>query len=111
MDVELLSRIQFALTAGFHFLYPPISIGMGLILVILEFMYVRTGNILWKNVTKFWVKLFALTFAVGVATGVVLEFEFGTNWKDILVSLVTYLAVLWQLKVFFHSFLNPHFLV
>jgi cytochrome d ubiquinol oxidase subunit I len=81
MDVELLSRIQFGLTAGFHFLYPPLSIGLGLFLIILEYMYIKTGDKMWENLTRFWVRIFALTFALGVATGVVLEFEFGTNWE------------------------------
>lgn len=81
MDVELLSRIQFAVTAGFHFLYPPLSIGFGLFLIILEYMYIKTGDKMWENLTRFWVRIFALTFALGVATGVVMEFEFGTNWE------------------------------
>ncbi|MDR0926774.1 MAG: cytochrome ubiquinol oxidase subunit I [Ignavibacteria bacterium] len=80
MDVELLSRIQFALTVGFHFLYPPMSIGLGLILVVFEGMYVKTKSKKFEQLTRFWLKLFAITFGVGVATGVVMEFEFGTNW-------------------------------
>lgn len=81
MDVELLSRIQFGVTAGFHFLYPPLSIGLGLFLIILEYMYLKTKDKMWENLTRFWVRIFALTFALGVATGIVLEFEFGTNWE------------------------------
>jgi len=80
MDVEILARVQFALTAGFHYIYPPMSIGLGLILVIMEGTYLKTGNKLYENMTKFWVKVFALIFAIGVATGIVMEFEFGTNW-------------------------------
>jgi cytochrome d ubiquinol oxidase subunit I len=80
MDVELLSRIQFALTVGFHFLYPPLSIGLGLVLVILEGMYLKTKNKKFEHLTKFFLKIFAITFGVGVATGVVMEFQFGTNW-------------------------------
>ncbi len=80
MDVVLLSRIQFALTSMFHYIYPPLSIGLGLILVILEGMYIKTKNPLYKTITKFWVKIFALTFALGVATGLVQVFGFGTNW-------------------------------
>jgi cytochrome d ubiquinol oxidase subunit I len=80
MDAEILARIQFAFTAGFHFLFPPLSIGLGIILIIMETIYIKTDNIKYKNMTKFWVKVFALTFALGVATGIVLEFEFGTNW-------------------------------
>jgi cytochrome d ubiquinol oxidase subunit I len=81
MDVLLLSRIQFALTAGFHFIFPPLSIGLGIFLIILEYKYIKTKEKMWENLVKFWIKIFALTFAVGVATGVVLEFEFGTNWE------------------------------
>ncbi len=81
MDAELLARIQFAFTAGFHFLFPPLSIGLGIIIIIMETIYIKTDNIKYKNMTKFWVKVFALTFALGVATGIVLEFEFGTNWS------------------------------
>ena len=80
MDVEILSRIQFAFTIAFHYIYPPLSIGLGVMLVIMEGMYLKTKNKLYEQMTKFWVKVFALTFAMGVATGIVMEFEFGTNW-------------------------------
>jgi len=80
MDVEILSRIQFAFTIAFHYIYPPLSIGLGVLLVIMEGMYLKTKNKLYEQMTKFWVKVFALTFAMGVATGIVMEFEFGTNW-------------------------------
>lgn len=80
MDVEILSRIQFAVTIAFHYLYPPLSIGLGVLLVIMEGMYLKTKNKLYEQMTKFWVKVFALTFAMGVASGIVMEFEFGTNW-------------------------------
>ncbi len=80
MDVLILSRIQFAFTIMFHYIYPPLSIGLGLILVIMEGLYLKTGKKLYHEMTKFWVKVFALTFAMGVATGIVMEFEFGTNW-------------------------------
>ncbi len=80
MDVELLSRLQFAFTIAFHYIYPPLSIGIAIILVIMEGMYLRTKDKFFENMTKFWVKVFALTFAIGVATGIVMEFEFGTNW-------------------------------
>ncbi len=81
MDVVMLSRIQFALTSGFHYIYPPLSIGLGLVLVLIEGIYIKTKNPLYKAMTKFWVKIFALTFALGVATGVVQLFGFGTNWS------------------------------
>ena len=80
MDVLLLSRIQFALTSAFHYLYPPLSIGLGLMLVIMESAWLKTRNPLYHQMARFWTRVFALTFAIGVATGIVLEFEFGTNW-------------------------------
>ncbi|HZZ79264.1 MAG TPA: cytochrome ubiquinol oxidase subunit I [Gemmataceae bacterium] len=79
-DVYLLSRWQFALTIMFHYLFPPLSIGLGATMVIMEATYLRTGNLLYHNMTKFWSRIFAVNFAVGVATGIVMEFEFGTNW-------------------------------
>ncbi|HEX2867505.1 MAG TPA: cytochrome ubiquinol oxidase subunit I [Ignavibacteriales bacterium] len=80
MDTALLARIQFAFTLAFHYIFPPMSIGLGLILVIMEGMYLKTKNKIYEEVTKFWVKIFSLMFAMGVATGIVMEFEFGTNW-------------------------------
>lgn len=80
MDVEILSRIQFAFTIAFHYIYPPLSIGLGLVMVIMEGLYLRTGDKLYEQMTRFWTKIFALTFGIGVATGIVMEFEFGTNW-------------------------------
>lgn len=81
MDALLLSRIQFAFTAAVHYLYPPLSIGLGVMLVLIEGMWLKTGNPLYHQMARFWTKVFALTFAIGVATGIVLEFEFGTNWS------------------------------
>lgn len=80
MDVLFLSRIQFALNTCFHYLYPPISIGLGLMLVIMEGMYLKTKDPKYKEMTSFWIKIFSLTFALGVATGLVQTFAFGTNW-------------------------------
>lgn len=82
MDAEILARLQFAFTIAFHYIYPPLSIGLGVIMVIMEGMYLKTKNPLYEKMTKFWVKVFALTFAIGVATGIVMEFEFGTNWSS-----------------------------
>ena len=82
MNVELLSRVQFALTASFHFIYPPLSMGLGLMLVIIGIIYVRTKDPKWRRLSFFWVKVYGLIFAIGVATGVVMEFEFGTNWAN-----------------------------
>jgi len=80
MDVEILSRIQFAFTIAFHYIYPPLSIGLGLTLVIMEGMYLKTRNPIYEKMTRFWIKIFALIFGIGVATGIIMEFEFGTNW-------------------------------
>jgi len=80
MGVEILARLQFAFTIAFHYIYPPLSIGLGVLLVIMEGMFLKTKNPIYEQMTKFWVRIFALTFAVGVATGIVMEFEFGTNW-------------------------------
>jgi len=80
MDVEILSRIQFAFTIAFHYIYPPLSIGLGLIMVFMEGQYLRTKDPMYERLAKFWTKIFALTFGIGVATGIVMEFEFGTNW-------------------------------
>lgn len=82
MDVEILARLQFAFTIAFHYIYPPLSIGLGVILVIMEGMYLKTKNPLYEQMTKFWVRVFALMFSIGVATGIVMEFEFGTNWAS-----------------------------
>ena len=76
------SRAQFALTAMYHWLFVPLTIGLSLIVAIMESIYVRTGKSAWKGITKFWMTLFGINFACGVATGLILEFEFGTNWSN-----------------------------
>ncbi len=80
MDVLTLSRLQFAATISFHYIYPPLSIGLGVMLVLIEGLWLKTKNPLYHQMARFWTKVFALTFAIGVATGIVMEFEFGTNW-------------------------------
>jgi cytochrome d ubiquinol oxidase subunit I len=80
MDVEILSRLQFAGTVMFHYLFPPLTIGLGLVMVILEGMFLRTRDPVYEAAARFWTRVFALNFALGVATGIVMEFEFGTNW-------------------------------
>ena len=80
MDEVLLARIQFALTIMFHFIFPPLTIGLGWLLVIVEHRAWRTGDEVWQRMGAFFGKLFALTFVVGVATGIVMEFQFGMNW-------------------------------
>jgi len=80
MDVEILSRIQFAFTVAFHYIYPPLSIGIGLIMVVFESLFLKTKKKEYEVLAKFWTKIFAITFGIGVVTGIVMEFEFGTNW-------------------------------
>lgn len=80
MDVLVLSRLQFALTISFHYVFPPLSIGLGLMLVLMEGLWLKTGKAVYHQMARFWTRVFALTFALGVATGIVMEFEFGTNW-------------------------------
>jgi len=75
-----LSRLQFALTALYHFLFVPLTIGLALIMAIMESVYVMTGRVVWKQMTRFWGVLFGINFAMGVATGITMEFQFGTNW-------------------------------
>ena len=82
MDAVLLSRIQFALTAGFHFIFPPLTIGLSWFIVWLMWKLWRTAGESYRRAAKFWLRLFALSFAVGVATGITLEFQFGTNWAE-----------------------------
>ncbi len=76
------SRAQFALTAMYHWLFVPLTIGLSLIVAVMETIYVRTGQQKWKGITRFWMTLFGINFACGVATGIILEFEFGTNWSN-----------------------------
>ncbi|GMW01256.1 MAG: cytochrome ubiquinol oxidase subunit I [Candidatus Hydrogenedentota bacterium] len=80
LDVLILSRLQFALTIMFHYLFPPLSIGLGWIMVIIEALYLKTGNRQYESIARFLTGLFAVVFAMGVATGIVMEFQFGTNW-------------------------------
>ena len=79
-DLVTLSRMQFALTALYHFLFVPLTLGLAFILAIMESVYVMTGREIWRDMTRFWGKLFAINFAMGVATGITMEFQFGTNW-------------------------------
>lgn len=76
------SRAQFALTAMYHWLFVPLTLGLGVVMAIMETLYYKTGNEFWKTTAKFWMKLFGINFAIGVATGIILEFEFGTNWSN-----------------------------
>ncbi|KEP73777.1 cytochrome d terminal oxidase subunit 1, partial [Microbacterium sp. SUBG005] len=76
-----MSRLQFALTAMYHFLFVPLTLGMAFLLAIMETVYVLSGKQIYKDMTKFWGKLFGINFALGVATGLTMEFQFGTNWS------------------------------
>jgi cytochrome d ubiquinol oxidase subunit I len=80
MDVLLLSRLQFALTILFHYLFPPLTIGLSVVLVYLLWMRMRTGEAVYESAARFWTRIFGLNFALGVASGIVMEFQFGTNW-------------------------------
>lgn len=76
------SRAQFALTAIYHWLFVPLTLGLGVIIAIMETIYYRTRDTKWLATTRFWMTLFGVNFAIGVATGIILEFEFGTNWSN-----------------------------
>ncbi len=81
MDALMLARAQFGFTIAFHYIFPPLSIGLGLILVLMEGLYLFTRKTLYLEMARFWTRIFGLIFAMGVATGIVMEFEFGTNWS------------------------------
>jgi cytochrome bd ubiquinol oxidase subunit I len=80
MDAVLLARFQFAFTLMFHYLFPPVTIGLGLLMVVMEGLYLKTRDLLYEAMARFWTRVFAVNFAMGVATGIVMEFQFGTNW-------------------------------
>lgn len=80
IDVVNLSRIQFGMTAMYHFLFVPLTLGLSLLVAVMESVYVMTGRLIWRDMTKFWGLLFGINFAMGVATGITMEFQFGTNW-------------------------------
>ena len=80
LGVEMLSRLQFAITVMFHYIFPPLSIGLGWIMVVMEGLYLRTKDPVYEQMARFWTKVFAINFALGVASGIVMEFQFGTNW-------------------------------
>jgi cytochrome d ubiquinol oxidase subunit I len=82
MDVVLLSRIQFAVAAGFHFIFPPLTFGVTLVILVLETLFLKSGEEIYKTISSFLIKILGLIFVVGVATGIVLEFSFGTNWAQ-----------------------------
>src|SRR5690606_5695527 len=81
LDIVSLSRLQFAITALYHFLFVPLTLGLSVLLAIMETVYVMTGRDIWRQMTKFWGVLFGINFVMGVATGIVMEFQFGMNWS------------------------------
>ena len=83
-DLVEVSRLQFALTALFHFIFVPLTLGMSFLLAIMESAYVLTQKTIYKDMTRFWGKLFGINFALGITTGITLEFQFGTNWALLL---------------------------
>ncbi len=82
MDSLLLARLQFAVTTVYHFFFVPLTLGLSILVAVMETIYVRTGNEVWKNMAKFWGKLFVINFVMGVVTGIVQEFQFGMNWSE-----------------------------
>lgn len=82
MDVVMLSRIQFAVTAAFHFIFVPLTLGLSWLIAYMEWKYVKTGDVMYLKMTKFWGKLFLINFALGVVTGLTMEFQFGMNWAE-----------------------------
>ena len=84
IDTSLIdwSRAQFAMTAMYHWIFVPLTLGLAVVMGIMETLYYKTGNEFWKKTAQFWMKLFGINFAIGVATGLILEFEFGTNWSN-----------------------------
>jgi cytochrome d ubiquinol oxidase subunit I len=87
MDVVELSRLQFALTAMYHFLFVPLTLGLSILLAIMESIYVTTGRDIWRQMVRFWGTLFGINFALGVATGLTMEFEFGTDQTRAIMAL------------------------
>lgn len=81
MDVLMLSRLQFAMATMFHFIFVPLTLGLSIMVAIMETMYVRTKKDIYLRMTKFWGKLFVINFVLGIVTGITLEFQFGTNWS------------------------------
>src|SRR5512133_2625848 len=82
MTELILSRLQFAVVSSYHFLFVPLTLGLSVLVAMMETWYVRTGNETYKKMTKFWGKLFLINFAMGVVTGIVQEFQFGMNWSE-----------------------------
>jgi len=110
IDTDFLSRIQFAFTVSFHILFPAFSIGLVSFLALMEGIYLKTKNPLYKNICKFWTKVFALTFGMGVVSGVVMEFQFGTNWNGFTYAVGGVLGSLFTYEVLTAFFIEAGFL-
>ena len=110
LDALLLSRIQFAFTISFHIIFPAFTIGLASWLVALEFNWLRTGNPLYRNLFRFWVKIFAVSFGLGVVSGIVMSFQFGTNWSRFAEFTGNVLGPLIQYEVITAFFLEAAFL-
>ena len=82
-DALLLARLQFAFTVSFHFIFPSFSIGLASYLAVLEALWLRTGKALYLDLFRYWLKIFAMTFGMGVVSGIVLSYQFGTNWSEL----------------------------
>jgi cytochrome d ubiquinol oxidase subunit I len=100
------SRAQFALTAIYHWLFVPLTLGLSFIIAIMETIYVKTGSEEWKRITRFWMTLFGINFAIGIATGIILEFEFGTTGQIIHGLSGIFSEHPWLSKVSWHFFSN-----
>ncbi len=109
-DHILISRIQFAFTISFHILFPAFTIGLASWLVVIEALWLKTTNIIYKRIYKFWVKIFAITFAMGVVSGVVLSYEIGTNWSGFSYRVANVIGPLFGLEVLTAFFLESSFL-
>jgi len=107
MDVVMLSRLQFAAATMFHFLFVPLTLGLSVIIAYMETKYVKTGDEVYLRMTKFWGKLFLINFALGIVTGITLEFQFGTNWSRYSAYVVIYSALFLPSRLPPPFFWNP----
>ena len=110
MDIILLSRLQFAFTISFHILFPAFSIGLAAFLTVMEGMWLKTQNPLYKQICKFWTKIFALTFGMGIVSGIVMEFQLGTNWAGYVKEIGQVLGPLFTYEVMTAFFIEAGFL-
>lgn len=109
MDLALInwSRAQFALTACYHWLFVPLTLGLAVVMAVMETLYVVRKDDFWKQAAKFWMKLFGINFAIGVATGIILEFEFGTNFSNYSWFVGDIFGRRWPLRALWPSLWKP----